>query len=111
MVKMNGALRAPPLTAPPGLAERSSRRASPKGACPPLLILGGCGCRNASHRAIDFPAGTARRTFSPQGAFTLPEGGRNMAQFEPYFDGNLHQIEGSFDNAIRGKIVAIHRLL
>ena len=26
MVKMNGALRAPPLTAPPGLALRSSRR-------------------------------------------------------------------------------------
>ena len=39
MVKMNGALRAPPLTAPPGLALRSSRRASPKGACPPSLIL------------------------------------------------------------------------
>ena len=39
MVKMNGA-GAPPLTAPPGLAFRSSRRASPEGACPPLLILG-----------------------------------------------------------------------
>ena len=31
---------APPLTAPPGLAFRSSRRASPKGACPPLLDFG-----------------------------------------------------------------------
>ena len=28
------------MTAPPGLAFRSSRRASPEGACPPLLILG-----------------------------------------------------------------------
>ena len=32
---------APPLTAPPGLALRLSRRASPRGACPPPLILGG----------------------------------------------------------------------
>ena len=39
MVKMNGA-GAPPLTAPPGLALRLSRRASPKGACPPFWILG-----------------------------------------------------------------------
>lgn len=31
---------APPLTAPPGLAFRSSRRASPRGACPPLLDFG-----------------------------------------------------------------------
>lgn len=58
MVKMNGALRAPPLTAPPGLALRLSRRVSPKGACPPLLILGGVGCRIASHGGIDFrPSG------------------------------------------------------
>lgn len=52
-VKMNGA-GAPPLTAPPGLALRLSRRASPKGACPPPLILGGAGCRIASHGGIDF---------------------------------------------------------
>lgn len=48
---------APPLTAPPGLALRLSRRASPKGACPPLLILGGAGCRIASHGGIDFRLG------------------------------------------------------
>ena len=35
MVKMNGALRAPPLTAPPGLALRSSRRGNNKCELPP----------------------------------------------------------------------------
>lgn len=36
-----GAFHAPPLTAPPGLARRSSSRTSPRGACPTPLILGG----------------------------------------------------------------------
>ena len=48
---------APPLTAPSGLALRLSRRASPKGACPPPLILGEAGCRIASHGGIDFRRG------------------------------------------------------
>ena len=37
------ALSAPTLTAPPGFALRWLRRASPKGACPPPLILGAGG--------------------------------------------------------------------
>lgn len=37
------ALSAPTLTAPPGFALWSLRRASPKGACPPPLILGAGG--------------------------------------------------------------------
>ena len=44
---------APPLTAPPGLALRLSRRASTRSACPPPLILG----RIASHGGIDFRRG------------------------------------------------------
>lgn len=42
MVEMNGAFHAPPLPAPPGLALGLSRRASPRGAClPPLILRGG----------------------------------------------------------------------
>ena len=44
---------APPLTAPPGLALRLSRRASTRSACPPPLILG----RIASHGGVDFRLG------------------------------------------------------
>lgn len=86
---------APPLTAPPGLALRLSRRASPKGACPPPLILGGAGGRIVSHGGIDF---RQKRKSIPYclGAFTLPGGGRNGSRFETHFDRNLHQIEGSF---------------
>lgn len=47
MAEMDDALRAPPLTTPPGFALRSSRRASTLGACPPPLILGASG-RNKS---------------------------------------------------------------
>ena len=45
------ALSAPTLTAPPGFALRWVRRASPKGACPPPLILGAEG-RCSSRRVL-----------------------------------------------------------
>lgn len=45
------ALSAPTLTAPPGFALRWVRRASPKGACPPPLILG-AGGRCSSRRGV-----------------------------------------------------------
>ena len=102
---------APPLTAPSGLALRLSRRASPKGACPPPLILGEAGCRIASHGGIDF---RRERKSIPYclGAFTLPGGGRNGSRFETHFDRNLHQIEGSFDcGRLWPETLAISRFL
>ena len=99
---------APPLTAPPGLAFRSSRRASPKGACPPPLIWGGVGCRIASHGGIDFRRGRKSIPYC-LGAFTLPSGGRNGSQFETHFDRNSPQNGGSFSGLCRAKRLLFFR--
>lgn len=47
------ALSAPTLTAPPGFALWSLRRASPKGACPPPLILGAGGRYSSRQKSTE----------------------------------------------------------
>ena len=66
----------------------------------PPLILGGAGCRIASHGGIDFRRGRKSIPYC-LGAFTLPGGGRNGSQIETHFDRNFPQNEGSFSGLCR----------